>query len=80
MQGRTLGSTSIHLGVKECIVGADGCSSSVGADGYSSSAFHTIVSALVERCQALEEEVKNVTQERAAILEEALHNLNLEDD
>ncbi|KAF7822078.1 uncharacterized protein G2W53_027533 [Senna tora] len=67
----------VKLGVKECIVGTDGCSSS---------AFYTVILAFTQRCLALEEEVKKVTherdasQERAVILEEALHNLNLEDD
>ncbi|KAF7822067.1 uncharacterized protein G2W53_027522 [Senna tora] len=63
--------------LKGCIVGADGCSSI---------AFYTVISALTQRCLVLEEEVKNVTQEidasqeRAVILEEAFHNLNLDDD
>ncbi|KAF7801666.1 putative ribonuclease H [Senna tora] len=63
-----------RLAVKKC---------SVGADASSSSASHNVVSTLIERCQALEEEVKfvtkerNASQERAVILEEALHNLTL---
>ncbi|KAL3528407.1 hypothetical protein ACH5RR_007729 [Cinchona calisaya] len=66
------------LGVEKFSGGASSSSSS--------SESQTVISALASRCQALKEEVENVSRQRdafenrATILEEALHSLHLEDD